>query len=510
MNYDKILFGKSDIERIVSIEVKDNVCELFIQKDNGDVESIFEKNKFWVLCDQTFGNYNWARLKGEQHYKYGVQFDTKEDFLKFRYRTKDKDLYSIYDSRESIMVKNGYGLFRGLTSKDLTVLSFDLETTGLDTQASDALAILISTTFRKKGIITKRLFSYDEFESEGEMIESFASYIRELDPSVLIGHNIVSFDLKYLIERATINNVNFNVGRDGSSPEVGKKDSDFRMDGSRDIHFRKIRIYGREIIDTMFLAYNMDVARKYESYGLKSIIKQEGLEIEGRVFYDASQIRFKYKDPEEFKKIKQYCINDSDDALNLFDKLVPIYFSIASLIPKTFQATNESASGSKLNAMLVRAYLQDGKAIAKTSIIGRVPGGLSFGIPGIYNNIVKLDFSSLYPSIILQYQVSNKEKDPEGYLYYITKTMRQMRLEYKKKYKETGDEQYNFMDTANKSILNSLYGLLATPGLNYNCEASASFITNTARRFLKEAIAYVTEEPYEVYHEKYKEHIDAE
>jgi hypothetical protein len=56
----------------------------------------------------------------------------------------------------------------------------------------------------------------------------------------------------------------------------------------------------------MFLSIRYDTfAKKYNSYGLKNIIKQENLERIDRVAYDASQIRFNYKNPVEWVKIKE-------------------------------------------------------------------------------------------------------------------------------------------------------------------------------------------------------------
>lgn len=507
---DKILYGKTSIPNLVSLEPLDDTCELFIQNPDGSVRSEFIKNKYWILTNQPFGLHKWVKLKGEQHYNWGLQFSSRKEFTTFRWKNKERDIYSVYDPREALMIKNGISLYHGLNAKDVTVLSYDIETTGLDGRRSDAFLILISTTFRKNGVITKRLFSYDECDNEADMIEGFAEYIRQCDPSIIVGHNIIGYDFLYILDRAKINNATFGIGRDGSEPVVDNFESKFRLDGSRDLHYKKIRIYGREICDTMFLSYNMDIGKKYESYGLKQIIKQEGLEKKDRVFYDAATIRDNYKNLVEFEKIKAYAIDDSDDALNLFDKLAPVYFNLTKMVPKVFTDIVNSASGSKLNSMMVRNYLQDGVSVAKATHIENFEGGLCFGIPGVYKSLIKLDFASLYPSIILQYKVSNKQKDPNGYLYYITKTMRDNRLVYKKLYKETGNEEYNFMDAAAKGILNSLYGFLGTPGLNYNCLESAKFITNKGRELLKQAIEYVTQDSYINFYEKNKEFIDAE
>ena len=116
---------------------------------------------------------------------------------------------------------------------------------------------------------------------------------------------------------------NIKLGRLDKPLYFNKYESKYRIDGSRDLHYHKCQVYGRELVDTMFLAYKYDaVEKKYESYGLKKIIAQEGLEKKDRTFYDASQIRHNYTNPEELEKIKRYAEEDGDDALALYDLMV--------------------------------------------------------------------------------------------------------------------------------------------------------------------------------------------
>jgi DNA polymerase delta subunit 1 len=46
------------------------------------------------------------------------------------------------------------------------------------------------------------LFQVRSFETEGEMLEEWAAFVREMDPDIFTGYNINNFDFPYLIERA--------------------------------------------------------------------------------------------------------------------------------------------------------------------------------------------------------------------------------------------------------------------------------------------------------------------
>lgn len=486
-----LLFGKNNLQNIVSIEPNDGSVEVFFETE-GNVSSTHLSNKYWILANTQLKK-DWVRLKGELHYKWGKQFSTREEFLQYRNVFKKQDIFSIFDSKESLMVKDGLTYFKGMSPKDVSILSFDLETTSLDPKDANAKILLISLTFRKNqgSLKEKHLFCFDEYTSQGKMIEAFCSKVRELNPSIIVGHNILGFDFPYLKEIALKEETELFLGRDNSAITFDKYESQFRKESNQFIKYHKCKVYGREIIDTLFLSIKHDIAnRKYSNYGLKTIIKEEGLEKETRTFYDASLIRENYKNKEEWIKIKEYCKDDADDALSLFDLMVPPFFYMTQSIPKSFQGVIESASGSQLNSLMIRSYLQNGHSIPKASSQTVFEGAISEGNPGIYKNVHKVDVSSLYPSIILQYEVFDRIKDPNANFLNMVKSFTETRLNYKKLLKETGDQKYDALQGAFKILINSAYGFLGAPGLAFNSPQKASFITETGRKILTTAIEW--------------------
>lgn len=501
---ERLLYGKDNTSHIVSIEADDGVLEIFRETEDG-IENSYMPNKFWILSNECFHR-NMVTLKGNLHYKYGIQFDERTDFTSFYQKYRNKDLYRIFDPKEASMVNKGITYFKGMEIKDVSVLSFDIETTGLDPDAKDAKVLLISNTYRKKGKIQKKLFAYDEYDSQGAMIEDWCKFVRKLNPSIILGHNIFSFDLPYLYTIAKDNNVPMLLGRDDSPILFNNYESKFRKEASQFIHYKNVKIYGREVIDSLFLTIKWDATnRMLESYALKSVIKQLGLEKDSRTFYDASQIRFKYKDKEEWKKIKSYAIDDADDALSLYDKMISPFFYMTQNIPKCFQNVMQSASGSQINSIMVRAYLQDGHSIPKTTEVQHFEGGISFGVPGIYKNLLKIDFSGLYPSIMRQYKVCDENKDPSKYFLQLVEYFAIERLRNKKLFQETGNEYYDHVQSSQKIFINSTYGFLGASGLNFNSPQKAAFITAKARELLKQSIVWATNKDFEYWKQIFEE-----
>lgn len=501
---DILLYGKDSTLGVVSMEINDSSVDLYIQKEDGTVECKVIENYPWILCDRDLGGM--VRLKGEQHYKFGRQFKTIDEFQKFyNMNCRRADLYTIHNLKENCMVNKGITYFKGINVEDISILSFDIETNGLAIN-KDSVVYLISNTFKSKKETISKLFSLDEYPNQVEMIKDWCKWVNEKDPTILVGHNINSFDIPMLMSITDL-----NIGRNGSNIEKNKKESKFRIDGSMDLHYHKLYCYGREIIDTLFLSYRYDaVKKKYESYGLKNIIRQEGLEKEGRTFVDSSKIYKEWEDKEKRKLIKQYAVEDADDALKLFYLMIPPFFYMTQIIPKPFQVMLESATGSQINALMVRSYLQQQHSIAKATEIEKFEGAISFAIPGIYRNVFKVDVASLYPSIIRTYKIYDKDKDPQGNFLKLADTLTLTRLRYKKLHKDTGEKIYDHLQNTFKIAINSMYGFMGASGLNYNSIRNAEAVTRYGREVLAKAIEWATSKPSKYWTDQVKGEEDGE
>lgn len=493
---NSLIFGKDLTERIVGLEVKASKIKLWKEAKDGALTEEERQNNYWILASQNHQN-KFTKLKGDLHYKFIKTYDSYPKFrdaLQFA-RSQQLDVYTVWDKNEAAMIYNGITLFKNTKINEVSCLSFDIETMGL-VYNKDSKVLLISNTYRKNGSIVRKLFVYDDYETPADMFDAWSDWVQEMNPAIILGHNIYGYDFPYLKHCAEMAGTTLRLGRDNADITFDKKESQFRKDGSQSYSYFKARVYGRQVIDTMFLAIKYDVARKYVSYGLKQIIKQEELEVKDRQFYDAGTIRDNYKDPVEWKKIKTYAEHDADDALALFDLMAPSYFYLTQSIPKSFESVNNSATGSQINAFLVRSYLQDGYSIPKKSDQIKYEGAISFGVPGNYVNILKVDVNSLYPSIMRQYKVYDKIKDPKGHFLKMVEYFTDERLNNKKRATETKDRYYKDLEQSQKIVANSCYGLLGAAGLNFNSAHNAAFVTEKGREILIKSIEWATGEDY--------------
>lgn len=486
MYTNKLLYGKNPKQGIVALEAKGDKLHIFTHEGKEVVDC-----DYYIIYDKYLEAHTDGRLEGNGPLRYYSKFQNNQDLYNFETLLKNKDIkyFKPRNPKEGMMLKNGYTMYKGMKFKDLTLLSFDLETTGA-TIDSNSHVLLISNTVRTSaGNIVRKLFAFDDYDSPEAFIKDWCKWVRSQNPDVLLGHNIFGFDLPYLKQFCKNQNIDsLHLGRDASKLDYSKWPSKFRKDGSQSYDYINVNCYGREIIDTMFLAFKFDIARKYESYGLKQIIKQEGLEKAERQHYDASKIRTMFNNPVEWAKIKKYAEHDADDALALFDLMAPSFFYYTQVVPMSFQNIINRATGSQVNNIMLRSYIQEALSLPLPSDAENFQGAEVISNPGIYEHVYKVDVASLYPSIMLKNEVYPAEKDYNGNFLKILKKLTQERLTNKRLAKETGDRYYKDMSESQKIVINSAYGFMGAPGLNFNYPEGAAQVTHEGRRILNVAL----------------------
>jgi DNA polymerase elongation subunit (family B) len=142
--------------------------------------------------------------------------------------------------------------------------------------------------------------------------------------------------------------------------------------------------------------------------------------------------------------------------------------------------------------MMVRSYLQQGYSIAKADQVEGFEGAISFGLPGMYKNVFKLDVAALYPSIMRHYKIYNKSKDPHQHFNKMVEYFTKERLKNKQLAKETNKKFYKDLEQSQKVMINSKYGFLGAPGLNYNSPRHAAIVTKYGREILAKGVLFAT------------------
>jgi len=242
----------------------------------------------------------------------------------------------------------------------------------------------------------------------------------------------------------------------------------------------------------MYLTIKYDnVARSIpaQNYDLKSVAKYFGISKPDRVVLGADEIReFYYSDRKLFD---EYLNEDVRETYEIFKKLAPAYYYIKSVIPFeiSFFDAFRMSTAAIWEKILEKAYDDEYKNTLVPDSKMSYEGGLVLVNPGLYKNVYKIDVASLYPSIMLNYQIHSR-KDTKKIGLIMLKAYTKLRLELKGKAKE-GDKGADLVQGALKILVNSLYGFYGVGGYVFNDMEAAAKIAAFGRKILKFMIDFV-------------------
>lgn len=254
-------------------------------------------------------------------------------------------------------------------------------------------------------IVGKLVKSYD---TEEELLKGWADFVRTVDPDILTGYNIQNFDLYYLITRASVlkvktfpylGRVRANVTRVKSkilqSKQLGKREN------------KDINIEGRVQFDLLLV-----LLREYKlrSYTLNAVsyhfLMEQKEDVHHSIITDLQN-----GDKNTRRRLAVYCLKDAYLPLRLLDKLMCIinYMEMARVtgVPLTF-LLQRGQQIKVVSQLLRKSITQDLLMPTMKPDQGDDFEGAVVIEPkkGFYNKpIATLDFSSLYPSIMMAHNL---------------------------------------------------------------------------------------------------------
>jgi DNA polymerase I len=391
--------------------------------------------------------------------------------------------HAYLDPITSHLVATGETQFKGMQFSQLRRLQFDIETLDVNPDHDDGAIVIIAV---RDNSGYEEVLSLDQFPTEAALIEAFVRVVRERDPDVLEGHNVFNFDLWYLAARAKRFGVELTLGRDPNIPMW--LDDSLRRTTLSGMVIKYYRIEGRQICDTFISTVRWDVGRKLPNYKLKHVVRHLGIGDEQRILVDAANMRALWADPDMRARLKAYCLDDARDTDRLSVLVTPNEFYQVQMVPETLQSIAGVGIGSRIERLMVRAYLRARWAIPRPRPALPIEGAFSAAfLTGLFHDVMKCDVESLYPSLMLARGIAPWDDDLGVFLPMLSE-LRRMRLETKRAAEQArnegrGDDERSAdgLQQAFKILINSFFGFLGTHGLHFNDPVAAGKITQAGR-----------------------------
>jgi DNA polymerase elongation subunit (family B) len=397
------------------------------------------------------------------------------------------------DPLQQFLLLSGKTHFLDMSFRDLRRMQLHIETHCADgftfpnpTRDTDCITLIAlsdSTGW-------ERLISGKESD-EPEMLRELVIEIQRRDPDVIEGHNLFRFDLEYIEARARRHNVALNFGRDRS--RLAGHTSRMQI-AERTISYRKYEIFGRHIIDTWILAQHYDVAtRELESFGLKEIARHFGIAGADRIYLPGDKTSWYFDhDPDT---LIRYALDDVRETRAISEILSPSYFVEAQIFPYSFQHIPLRGNATKIDALFLREYLHQRRAVPFPGEGREVLGGFTaMELQGTAQRVLHCDVTSLYPSIMLVYNYL-PSKDELGLFSGLLRDLRTFRVKAKELARDAAEEEsrnyFNALQSTFKILINSFYGYLGFQMGHFNDFDAANQVTAKGRDLIQSVIAWL-------------------
>jgi DNA polymerase elongation subunit (family B) len=375
---------------------------------------------------------------------------------------------------------------------------------------------------------------YYKCENEHALLEKFLELwdSRYFSPDILTGWNIEFFDLPYLVNRIT---------------RLFSEDQAKRLSPWKLLDTKNIEVKGRE--QQVFIPAGIAVLDYMRLYKKFSFSNQESYALNYIAEKDLGEKKLDYSEygtldelyKKNFQKFMEYNIHD----VNLVARLEYHHRFIEQVMAIAYDAKvnfEDCFTTVKMWDTIIHNYLLEQKIVvphfeASKMYFDIIGGYVKEPKPGMYDWVVSFDLTSLYPHLIMQYNISpetyrgkmpdpyDDDRAPTGYLYekyadymqtenvtitpngciysrekqgFLPALMEKMfddrarykklMLEAKKKFEETKDPEwgkkisaYHNLQLAKKIQLNSAYGALGNIYFRWFSADNAEAITTSGR-----------------------------
>ena len=482
-------------------------------------------------------NYSeWRTLEGDcvEPIKQGSINDAKEFIKKYR----DVEGFEIYGNSRFLYqyIAEEYPEDElKFDSSSIRVFTIDIETAAengfpdIETADQEILAISIKDSFTGRIIVfgarpfdnKDPLVDYMHFKSEEGMLGAFLSYWNENFPDVITGWNVQLFDIPYIARR-----IDRILG-----DKYTKMLSPWKLISYREIYIKGRKQIAYDLPGIATLDY-LELYRKFtytnqESYRLDHICSVEL----GEKKLDHSEFdTFKEFYENDWQKFIEYNIHDVrlvdklDDKMKLLDLAFTMAYDAKVNYEDVFSQVRMWDNYIYCELLKRKIAIPPKKEATKTE---KYAGAyVKEPKPGFYDWVVSFDLNSLYPHLIMQYNISPEtlqdarhpsvtvdkilekqvevdgefavcangaqyRKDKHGFLPEMMKRMYDSRVIFKKKmiaakkqYEKTPTVELmkeiarcNNIQMAKKISLNSAYGAIGNEHFRYYRLANAEAIT---------------------------------
>jgi DNA polymerase I len=385
----------------------------------------------------------------------------------------------------------------------LRVLSFSMICYSHEgTPKPDRNPVVIISTATGNGV--EKQFLADEKGNDKTIIEDFISYVHKFDPDIIVSYGANKVDWTYLMERCHKLKMKLNIDRACTEPHTS--------------------VYGHVSLTGIANIDLADFVDEFPSVKVKNLVNMADnlgvMKMDHRAIIEDVDFADYWDDKHKRDSLNRFSLDNARRLKGVGELLLDFAMQLSSLVSLPLDHVMTAAVGFRVEWFLIKHAQKIGELIPKRVEQPYRPyaGGLVLKPEaGLHENIVVLDFKSMYPSIMIAYNlspdtyVSPKEqkpasgvfeapevkhkfrKAPPGFYKEILSYLIGVRGEIRVKMKKLSLEsvEYRVLDARQKAvkvITNAAYGYAGWTGARWYIKPVAEAASAWGRQKLQTAI----------------------
>jgi len=341
-------------------------------------------------------------------------------------------------------------------------------------------------------------------KNDKPVLEAFINYVRKLDPDIIVGYGVNGQDWQYLNERCKKLGLRLHVDKAGTEPHTSV--------------YGHVSITGRTNIDLF------DFAGEFPEVKVKTLENLADylgvMKIENRTLIEDVDFADYWDDKEKREILKKFSMENTHCVMGIAEAILDFAMQLSNLVGLPLDHVGTAAVGFRVEWFLIKNAQKIGELIPKRieqpyrPYVGAI---VLKPEPGLHENIAVLDFKSMYPNIMITYNLSPdtyvppKEpippcgvyeapevkhrfrKEPTGFYKEVLSYLINVREEIRSRMKKISPEsvEYRVLDARQKAvkvITNASYGYAGWIGARWYIKPVAEAATAWGRHTILNAI----------------------
>ncbi|ABU81246.1 DNA-directed DNA polymerase [Ignicoccus hospitalis] len=424
-----------------------------------------------------------------------AEFEVKELGPEKSYRVET--VYEVLNGPEALNID---------VKPKLKTLAFDIEVYNKSGTPRPERDPIISIALASEGSVVSKL---SQDKNDKDLIVWFKKEMLERDPDVVVGYNSNSFDWPYLIERSKVVGVRLDVGRKvGVIPTTGA--------------YGHVSVPGRLNVDVYDFAkevYEVKVKTLENVADYFNVMKKDE-----RPLIPHHLIYQYWEDPQKRDVLRKYNEADALSTLMLAELFIPFGEQLSYLTGLPLDQVMAASVGYRVEWYLMRVAFVTNELVPNRveRKVASYKGAIVLRpLKGVHENVAVLDFSSMYPNIMIKYNVGPDtlvrpgekvspdevyvspagymfKKRPDAFFKRSLVTLLNLRKEIKERMKSLSPEDplYKLLDNRQKAVkvlANAHYGYMGWPHARWYCRECAEAVTSWGRELILKAIQMARE-----------------